>query len=308
MTGVEFTVHSGIFSVADISPMPGKKPSLRVLDKKFLPTNDRTIIISDYDLVAKGETGTPASLTSIGFQCLTKIGGHPGFPRTLHGNIAEYCVMHALTELHGLTKPGHHPKTGGKTPDFVYEYYIGVDNVEIVTECKASGTSLNARKSRGELLDALVNQIGKYKIGPNTLRCVHCVNLQARVIRNYWIGTGMPPFTMREKRNLTGLRALNHLRNKFPWGLLTFFLAKWLGENLTPSELDAIEGRAASSEHWEGTKNIYAGLKKIDYECADIERNLVVGETPKGWYRLDEYRIIRPIEGNWDLHNKSWLS
>ncbi len=57
--------------------------------------------------------------------------------------------MHALTELHGLLKPGHHPKTGGKTPDFVYQYYIGTDNVEIVTECKASGTSVDDRKSRG---------------------------------------------------------------------------------------------------------------------------------------------------------------
>lgn len=302
MASVEFTVHSGIFSVLDITPVSGKKPSLKLLDKKFLPINDRKIMISEHDLVAKGETGTPSSLTSIGFQCLTKTGGHPGFPKTLHGNIAEYCVMHALTELHGLVKPGHHPNTGGKTPDFVYQYYIGKDNVEIVTECKASGTSVDARKSRGELLGALVNQIGRYKIGPNTIRCVHCVNLQARVIRNYWIGASMPPFTKRERGNLTGLKALNHLRNKFPWGLLfTYFLAKWLGKDSTPGELDAIEGHVANSEHYEGTKNIYAGLKKIDYGHADIQRDLVVGETPNGWYRLDEYRIIKPIEGNWDL-------
>lgn len=303
MGSVEFTVHSGIFTEADITPMPGKKPSLKILDRKFLPKNDRTITISEHDLVAKGETGTPSSLTYIGFQCLTKKGGHPGFPRTLHGNIAEYCVMHALTELHGLLKPGHHPKTGGKTPDFVYQYYIGTDNVdEIVTECKASGTSVDARKSRGELLSALVNQIGRYKIGPNIIRCVHCVNLQARVIRNYWIGTRMPSFTKRQKRNLTGLKALNHLRNQFAWKLLfTYFLAKWLGEDFTLGEQDAIEGHVANSERWEGTKNIYTGLEKIDYECADIERDLVVGETPKGWYRLDEYRIIRPTEGNWDL-------
>ena len=291
MASIEFTVKSGIFSENDISPTPGKKPPMSDLDRLF--TDVRKVMIAEKDIIGMGEKRTPATLTREGFRCLTKKGGHPGFPKNLHGRIAEYCVMHALSELHGLIKPGHHPNTGGKTPDFVYPYYIGTDFVEVVTECKASGRWEGSRKTRGELRAALVYQIGAYAMSPKTMRCVHCVNLQDRVIRNYWIG-GMPKFQKRQTSTLIGIKALQFLRKKLSQQfLLTYFLAKWIGEEPSPYEEDAFVSRMSMDSDSQA-RSIYKGLDKIDYSSSGIEYELVVGPTPEGWFRLDEYRMVRP--------------
>ena len=292
MAPLEFTVKSGIFSEKDISPVPGKKPPMTDLDPLF--TDVRKVMIAEGDIIGMGEKRTPTTLTRVGYRSLTKKGGHPGFPKNLHGRIAEYCVMHTLSELHGLIKPGHHPNTGGKTPDFVYPYYIGADFVEVVTECKASGRpEPNHRKNRSELRDALVDQIGAYAMIPKTMRCVHCVNLQDRVIRNYWIGD-MPKFQIRQTSTLIGIKALQFLRSKLRQQfLLTYFLAKWIDEEPSRFEEDAFLSRMRIDNDSQA-KSIYKGLHQIDYSCVGIENELVVGPTPEGWFRLDEYRMLRP--------------
>ena len=221
MPKVEFTVKSGKFTKKQISPVPGKRPSLEKLDLLFNGSWERQIFIKEKDIIGMGEKRPPSILTINGFNKLTK--GHPGYPKHLHGRIAEYCVMHALHTLHGLIKPGHHPNTGGKTPDFVYPYYLGSltegSYIEVVTECKSTGKK-GGRKSRCELRDALVKQIDAYAMPPGSMRCVHCVNLQDRVIRNYWIDD-IPPFlttpsglSRRSSTDLQGERALHLPQNR----------------------------------------------------------------------------------------------
>ena len=312
MPRVEFTVKSGVFTKKDISPVPGKRPPLEELDLLFNITDERQIFIEEKDIIGLGEKRTPSILTINGFNKLTK--GHPGYPRHLHGRIAEYCVMHALHTLHGLIKPGHHPNTGGKTPDFVYPYYLGSpdkDNyIEVVTECKSTGKK-EGRKSRCELRDALVKQIDAYAMPGGSMRCVHCVNLQDKVIRNYWIDDQVtkfsrPPFltnpdesSRRSSTSLIGKPALDYIRlegeePRHP--LFTYFLAKWLGEEPNKDEKLEFEIRK-EAERGSERKNIYEALTKIDYDCSGIieENGLVVGPTPPGgeWHRLDEYRMIK---------------
>ena len=303
MPKVEFTVESGIFTEKQISPVPGRRPSLKKLDRLFERKWKRKINIEEKDIIGMGEKRTPSILTKNGFNKLTK--GHPGYPKHLHGRIAEYCVMHALHTLHGLIKPGHHPNTGGKTPDFVYPYYLGSPSggsyIEVVTECKSTGKK-EGRKSRCELRDALVKQIDAYAMPPGSMRCVHCVNLQDKVIRNYWIDK-IPPFlttpsgsSLRSSTPLTGEQALDYIRiEELRHPLFTYFLAKWLGKEPNKEEKQKFENRKEAEMGFEG-KKIYEALTKIDYDCSGIieENGLVVGPTPDGdWHRLDEYRMIK---------------
>ena len=281
---------------------------------------EHKICIKQTDIIGMGETRTPSILTINGFKRLTT--GHPGYPRHLHGRVAEYCVMHVLHTLHGLIKPLHHPNTGGKTPDFVYRYYLGsLDKgniIQVVTECKSTGKE-GGRKTRCELRDALVKQIDAYAPA-GSMRCVHCVNLQDKVIRNYWI-EDIPHFLTnldgssrrssnllrtprdaedwlrpRSDTSLWGKPALDYIRLEEPLHpMFTYFLAKWLGEEPTEDEKLEFEIKKDAEGDSEG-KNIYEALTIIDYDCSGIieENGLVIGPTlPDGWYRLDEYRMIK---------------
>jgi hypothetical protein len=262
------------------------------LDRLFNSANQRKIPIEENDIIGMGEKCTPSNLTIDGFKNLTKKGGHPGYPRNLHGRVAEYCVMHALSTLHGLTKPDHHPKTGGKTPDFVFPYYLGpTRDIEVVTECKGR----SKRTNRTVLNYALEKQINAYAMPPGSMKCVHDVDLKNRLIRNYWIGN-MPPFKQpRPSSSTTGEPALEHLRKEVRNNpLLTYFLSKWIGKEPDDREEAAFTERKRLELDYPEKKSIYTNFPD-DYNCPGIENGLVVGPTPPdlGWCRLDEYRMIK---------------
>lgn len=267
---------------------------MKKLDRRFKRADRQIIPIEENDIIGMGEKCTPSILTIDGFKNLTKKGGHPGYPKHLHGRVGEYCVMHALSTLHGLTKPDHHPKTGGKTPDFVYPYYLGpTRDIEVVTECKAR----SKRSSRTVLHAALQKQINAYAMKPGSMKCVHDVDLKNRVIRNYWIDK-MPPLKKpRPSSTTTGILALEHLREPVRNNpLLTYFLSKWIGEEPGGDEEAAfMERKERELDYPEKTRIYKKTFSPVDYYCPGIENELVVGPTPpdQGWYRLDEYRMIK---------------
>ena len=132
------------------------------------------------------------------------------------------------------------------------------------------------------------------------------------MIRNYWIDDGLPNHSSiprflinrdgsskRSSTTLEGEPALHYIREEKRLDpLLTYFLSKWLlGDDGPKSgEILAFENRLAEEEDLPG-KNIYEALEKIvqNYDCLDPikENGLVVGPTPLGWHRIDEYRMIK---------------